>query len=563
MLQSVYEPTPFETQSRRSTVYGTQGMVASSQPLATQAGLDILKRGGNAADAAIAVAACLTVTEPMSTGLGGDCFALYYSAKDGTVQGLNGSGRSPVGLNLEKARKDLPVGAVELPETSIHSVTVPGAAAGWSDTLEWFGSGKFTLKDVLQPAIQLEEHGFPVACVSAHMASKSWQENEEKLKTVSKHGGELLLNGRAPKEGELMQLPEFANTLKELAEQGKETFYSGKIAQAIVKAVQELGGFLALEDLNKHKTEKVTPISLNYQGCTLYEIPPNGQGITALMALGILDALQGNGQLPSIEHLSPQDPKYLHHVIEALRLAFADSTWFVTDQEHSDVPIKELLSKDYLESRAKLIDPQKANINPGHGSFVKRGDTVYFSVVDGEGNACSFINSTYCGFGGVVPEGCGFALQNRGCNFSLNPECPNRVEPAKRPYHTIIPGMAIRKDINEIICFGVMGGFMQPQGHVQVLLNLLHRGWTPQRVLDCPRVCLDPSTGVVSVEEGITAATVDTLRLRGHVITTTMGHARSVFGRGQMIIIRRDTHTGKLILVGGSDMRGDGQVAGW
>ncbi|KAI8056577.1 gamma-glutamyltranspeptidase [Syncephalis plumigaleata] len=560
MTRDNYVPTPFETHSRRSTVYGTHGMVASFQPLATQAGIDILKKGGNAADAAVAVAACLTVTEPMSTGIGGDCFALFYSSKDGTVQGLNGSGRSPAALTREKAIHGLPASATELPTNSVHGVTVPGAAAGWADTVEWFGSGKLTLKEILEPAIKLAEEGYPVSLVTAEM----WRGEEQKLKTSSKYGDELLFNGRAPREGELVVMPNFASVLRDLAEHGKDAFYQGKAGQAIVDGIQELGGVMTMEDLRKHESKRVTPISIDYNGCTLYEIPPNGQGITVLQSLGIIDALQRSGKVPPLDQLAPGSPDYLHVIIETLRLAFADSRWFVADPEHYETPVKALLNKHYLEERAALIDPNKTDPFPLHGLPVKASDTVFLSVVDEEGNACSFINSLYEGFGsGIVAKECGFALQNRGCNFSLDPENHNCIAPAKRPYHTIIPGMAIRKDINEVMSFGVVGGFMQAQGQLQVLLNLLHRGWVPQRILDFPRICLNPATGVVSVEEGIDAATVDALRVRGHNITTVMGHARKVFGRGQMIIIRKDANTGKRILVGGSDMRADGQAAGW
>ncbi|KAI8146555.1 putative lincomycin-condensing protein lmbA, partial [Fennellomyces sp. T-0311] len=573
-------PLPFI--SRRSPVYSTHGMVASSQPLATQAGVDILKKGGNAADAAVAVAAALNVTEPASTGIGGDAFCLFYNAKTRKVTGLNGSGRAPANLSIEYLRQKAGLTGSSLPSTSIHAVTVPGAAAAWVDTVETFGSGKVDMATILQPAIDLAENGFPVNHISAQM----WDEEAAVLKELNNTANNLLVNGeRPPAEGDIMRNPALAETFKSVAANGKDGYYKGRIADSIIDTIKSRGGLMTHEDLASHTTELIdAPISIDYHDWTVWEIPPNGQGITALIALGIISALEKEHgvDLTKLEHNSAE---YLHIIIEALRLAFADTRYYVTDPQVLPVPTEKLLSEAYLSQRAKLVDLAKRNDGVQKGYPDRNSDTVYFSVVDGEGNACSFINSNFHHFGThIVPDNCGFVLHNRGCNFVLIEDHPNCIGGGKRPYHTIIPSMITRKtasgDHELEACFGVMGGFMQPQGHVQVIMNLMHYLANPQHALDLPRICIaqpikaegvastaynftDVSGSIVYVEEGIAPEVVEQLEAKGHTCYVLKDHARSMFGRGQIIRSKKDAHTGQRVLSAGSDPRGDGHAAGW
>jgi gamma-glutamyltranspeptidase / glutathione hydrolase len=388
--------------SRRSQVLSTRGICSSAQPLASAAGVAILNQGGNAADAAVAVAAALNVTEPCSTGIGGDAFCLYYEAKTKKVRAFNGSGRSPQGMTLEKLRQAGVKGS-SIPLMSIHAATVPGAPALWVDAVEQLGSGKVKLSDVLAPAIRLAEDGYPVS----EIVAQSWSSAEKAISTASDHGHHMLLDGKAPMAGEVITMPYLAQTFRELASKGKDGFYKGRIAEAIVELIQSKGGFMELSDLAKHAelgSEEVTPISYTYnhgdtdqgkhagEGVTLHECPPNGQGLTALIALGILDELQDSGVVPDLNTMDHNSAEYLHVLIEALRIAFADTFYYVADPAVQHVPVKELLSKDYLKERAKLFDSKKSS-NIEKGAPVSSSDTVYLSVVDEEGNACSFINS--------------------------------------------------------------------------------------------------------------------------------------------------------------------------
>ncbi|KAJ1552107.1 hypothetical protein HK405_012645, partial [Cladochytrium tenue] len=440
------------------------------------------------------------------------------------------------------------------------------------DVVKTFGSGKLSLEEILAPAIKLAEEGYPVAPISSYM----WQTSEKLLQTASPNGGEMLLDGRAPKTGEIIKLPTLAQTFRTLAREGKKGFYEGRIAEAIVKVLTDLGGNMTLADLAEHTSTVVEPISYNFDNgaVTVHECPPNGQGITALMALGLLDAFQDSGAMPRIENLAHNGVDHLHVVIEALRLAFADTTYYVADPEIVNVPVKEMLSKEYLAKRAADLRLDRATADVVRGSPANSSDTVYFSVADQDGNACSFIISNYEGFGtGVIPHGCGFTLQNRGCNFVLKEGHPNCIAPRKRPYHTIIPAMATKKG-DLYLSYGVMGGFMQPQGHVQVLLNLHSFGLDPQSALDAPRICLVPpaadprdgdlANGRVLVEDGIPPHVVDGLRARGHVVQVVTGAARGVFGRGQVVAVAPDARspTGR-VLAAGSDGRGDGMAAGF
>ncbi len=531
---------------RRSPILARHGMVATSQPLAAQAGVEILQSGGNAADAAVATAAALNVVEPMSTGIGGDCFCLYYDHKRKHVKGLNGSGRCPKNLTIEKIREDGTNGK-KIPGQSPHAVTVPGTVAGWIDTLQDFGT--MDIGRALQPAIRLAEEGFPVSPLIAY----GWSLGQMKLWNT-KNGKELLLDGIAPKPGEIFQNQNLARVFREIAEQGKDGFYKGWVAEKIVDVLQEKGGTMTTEDLQKHTSCLVEPISTNYRGVDIYEIPPNGQGITALIALNILEEFE-------VADLDLVSPDYYHLLIEALRLGFADAKHWVADPTFEDIPIEGLISKKYADKRRKLLSMEKANLSHTHGVPEGHSDTVYLSVVDGEGNACSFINSNYAGFGtGIVPKDTGFVLQNRGCCFELEPDHPNALAPEKRPYHTIIPGMATKED-DLYACFGVMGGIMQPQGHVQVLTRMIDHGLEPQAALNAPRFCIqggDPN-GSIHLEEGIPQKTIKELEKRGHEVLITNKFARRVFGNGQ--IIKRNPKTG--VLWAGSEPRCDGTAYGY
>jgi len=534
--------------SRRSPVLARNGLVATSQPLAALAGLQTLLAGGNAADAAVAAAAALNVTEPTSAGLGGDCFALFYDARTRAVTALNGSGRAPSALTLDLlAQQGF---ADELPPYHAHTITVPGACAGWCDLIAHHGT--LPMSAILAPAIRLAEEGFPVAPVTAHF----WQRGAERQLSRSRGGRELTMDGRGPRAGEVFRNPTLARTLRAVAEGGAEAFYHGDIARRIAAAVQEHGGGMTEDDLVAHTSTWEQPISVAYRGVRVWECPPNGQGLAALLALNVLEGFD-------LKPLAPLGAERLHLLIEAMRAAFADTQWYVADPQFNAIPLNALLSKSYAESRRKLINPNKATLDMQRGSPVTGSDTVYLTTVDGLGNACSFINSNYMGFGtGIVPEGTGFSLQNRGHCFSLDPAHPNALAPRKRPYHTIIPAMATRDGDGSLFAsFGVMGGFMQPQGHVQVVVGLVDDGLDPQAALDRPRFCLTQARpdSRVELEQGISVETMARLAQMGHSVVPVTGYARSAFGRGQ--IIYRDPGSGALW--GGSDPRADGQAVGY
>ncbi|UNI21275.1 hypothetical protein JDV02_007278 [Purpureocillium takamizusanense] len=551
------------------------------------------------------------MTEPCSTGIGGDMFILYWDAATKKVSAMNGSGRSGAHCTLERIRADLGADSskvTEIPAMSVHAVTVPGAAAGWVDAVERFGSGKVSLEQILGPAIALGEKGFPVS----EVAASSWNASEQHIRDASPNFAEMLKKDpsapsgvRAPRAGEVMKNPTLAQTFRALATEGKPGFYTGRVAEELVRVVRDLGGHLELDDLRHHLeagSESVAPISLAFtaqglgreRGVELWEHPPNGQGIVALMALGIVQEMERRGSIPVFGARDFNSTAYLHAIVEALRLAFADAHWFVADPDVTPVPTEGLISPAYLAERAKLFDPERAappgslhhgeppnkvgggGVGDGPGVVVspalRSSDTVYFTVTDAQGNAASFINSNYEGFGtSIIPRGCGFTLQNRGANFSLNAAHPNRLEPRKRPYHTIIPGMVTNlADGSLHSTFGVMGGFMQPQGHVQVLLGQLVAGLDPQQALDAPRVCIvagipkDGSGGTdevewtVNLEEGMPPETVEGLRRLGHKVRVVGGAKRSLFGRGQVVRQTVDVVDGTLVWSAGSDMRGDG-----
>ncbi|KAL8894957.1 MAG: hypothetical protein Q9207_008354 [Kuettlingeria erythrocarpa] len=539
------------------------------------------------------------MTEPASTGIGGDMFCLFYDAEKKKVRALNGSGRSSKNSTLSQMRHDLglkPGDSGDIPPRSVHSITTPGAAAGWVDTVEHFGSGKVSLQQILAPAIELGEAGFPVA----ELSSVFWRDSEQMLRKASPNFGEMLRSDdqapdgkRAPLPGELMKNPTLANTFRRLAEHGKKGFYQGKVAEALVKVVQDLGGHLAMDDLAFHAeqgSEEVDAIKLRFtgqhigkvynhpvdgqagrsaeeEGVDVWEHPPNGQGIVALMTLGILEELERTSKIPTFKVTDHNSAPYLHAIIESLRIAFADGNWFVTDPNVSKVPTQGMLSRSYLAERAKLFNPKKASDFIDHGSPAQQScDTVYFAVTDKHGNAASFINSNYAGFGtGIIPKGCGFTLQNRGSSFSLIENHPNVLAPRKRPYHTIIPALVTNASDGSLhTVYGVMGGYMQPQGHVQVLLNMLTFKYNPQVALDAPRICIGAGTPdqgkvldrTVYLEEGIREHVAAELRHLGHEVRIVTGYQRGLFGRGQ--VIRCHVEDGRNVYSAGSDPRGDG-----
>jgi gamma-glutamyltranspeptidase/glutathione hydrolase len=541
-----FNPIQLTFNSRRSPVLSRSGMVATSQPLAVAAGLTILRKGGNAADAAIATAAALNVTEPTSTGIGGDAFCLFFDTQTKKVSALNASGKSPAVLTLEKALAD---GYDRGQFFHPHTITVPGAAGSWVDTVEQLG--RLSLVEVLTPAIELAEGGFPVAPVTAHF----WARGAARQLAQNTDGRELTIDGRAPLPGELFRNPGLARTMRALVEGGKAAFYEGEIAEAIVKVIQDAGGVMNLEDLAGHQSVWTEPISTEFAGHRVWECPPNGQGLAALLALNIVEHL-------GIVETAPNSLERLHMGIEALRLAFADTRWYAADPDSQPAPLDKLLSKEYAAERAKLVNRQRATMDQQRGTPTRGSDTVYLSVVDGEGNACSFINSNYMGFGtGYIPKGWGFSLQNRGHGFDLEPGHPNVLGPGKRPYHTIIPALITHEDTGDLFAsYGVMGGYMQPQGHMQVALSLLVDRMDPQTALDQPRYSINDGSagGAISLEEGIPVETMAALASMGHPVVPVSGHGRAVFGRGQVIV--RDRENG--VLWGGSDPRADGLAMG-
>ncbi len=526
----------------RSVVRAQHGMVASSQPLASQVGLDVLKRGGNAVDAAIAMAAMLNVTEPMMTGIGGDAFMLVYWSKTKELKGLNASGRAPRALNLEHFSKK---GIKGIPTEGMESITVPGAFDGWVTLLDKYGTMK--LADLLTPAIAYAENGFPVM----EKTAEDWEAEVKKLKKTPAASSNYLVDGRAPRAGEMFRQPNLARTFRKLGAGGRDAFYKGEIAKAIADYCQSNGGFLTVEDFAAHRSEWVDPISTNYHGYTVYEIPPNGQGLTALIALNILEGFD-------LAALSAQPDRYYHTLIEATKLAFADRNRYIADPAFAKVPVAELLSKDYAARRRALINPNKALDSPPPGDLNLGSDTTYFTIIDKDRNAVSFINSVFDSFGsGIVAGDTGIVLQNRGSGFSLNPDHPNRLEPGKRPFHTIIPAMVF-KDNNLFMSFGVMGGAIQPQGHIQVLVNLIDLGMGLQQAIDAPRYRFMTGKGVL-LEDEIGATVIDRLLQKGHVRAKPPGILRSSMGGGQAIMIDPVSKT----LMGASDPRKDGLALGY
>ncbi len=526
--------------SRRSNVMARNGMVATSQPLAAMAGLRVMMDGGNAVDAAVAAAAVLAVVEPHSTGLGGDVFALIRMARDGKVRALNASGRAPAAADREQLLRR---GFRAVPELGPFAVTVPGAVSGWEAAVESYGT--MPLSDLLKPAIEYASGGYPVS----EVISAAWRASTEKLR-AHPSGRAYLPNGDAPRAGEVFHLPDLAATLRTVAEGGAEAFYNGPPAEMTARFVQSLGGWLSLEDMSRHRAEWVEPVSTSYRGLECWQVPPNSQGINLLAALNIAEGFD----LPAMGF---QSPAAYHHLIECARLALDDGLRHVTDVERMTISPARLLSKTRAGERRRTIRPDRAIGEIEPSSATTQDDTVYLSCVDGQGNACSFINSIFHGFGaGLVVPGAGMTLHNRGSSFSLDRRHANALEPGKRPYHTLMPGMVTRG--GELwLSYGVMGGMQQAQGHLQVLVNMIDFGLDPQAALDTPRFSVRFEDGV-AIERTAHPDVVPALKNLGHRIMAEPPHG-VFFGGGQ--VIARDPHTG--VLTGGSEPRLDGAAIGW
>ncbi len=539
-------------QARRSVVMAPNGMVATSHPLAAEAGVAILRQGGSAVDAAIAANAMLGVVEPMSCGIGGDLFAIVWDAKANAMYGLNASGRSPYAATRELMRSR---GLKEIPEIGPLSWSVPGCVDGWDQLHRKFG--RLPLTDILTPAIQAAQHGFPVT----EIIGAFWQSSESKLRAHPGAAKTYLKDGRAPRVGERMTNPALAAAYMLIAARGRDAFYKGPIAQHLVKFSESSGGLFAPRDFAEHTSTWIDPVSTNYRGYDVWELPPNGQGIAALEMLNLLEGFD-------LKAMGHNGPDFLHLFIEAKKLAFADRAAFYADLEfEKGLPIAELISKPYAERQRRRIDLQKAALEVGAGDAkIGRADTVYLTVVDKDRNAVSLIQSIYYGWGsGFVPEEVGFAIQNRGTLFALDDAHPNRLEPHKRPFHTIIPAM-VTKDDRPWLVFGVMGGDMQPQGHVQVLVNIIDHGMNVQQAGEAARCRHEGSStptgqvmtdgGQVVVEPGITDAAVKALEARGHKVSRGSGGS---FGGYQAILIDWENN----MLQGGSDPRKDGAAIGY
>ena len=517
----------------RSPVIACEGMAASSHPLATLAAVDTLRAGGTAADAAVAAVATLCVVEPHMTGIGGDCFCLV-SQPGKPVWGYNGSGRA--GAKASDAAL-LAQGMTEI-GNSIHAVTVPGAIDAWEAIVK--NHGRFGLDRALQPAIKYAEGGFPIAARVAW----DWGRHVGKLKADAGAARHYLFNGAAPKEGDVIRFPALAATLKTISAKGARAFYEGEIADDMAKTLATRGSFLTAEDFSRHRGDAVEPISTNYRGLDLVEIPPNGQGLTALVMLNILENFD-------IKALDPLGPERFHLVLEAARLGFAVRDTHIADALHMRTPVADLLDKAFGKKLAALIDMKKRAMLPS--APAPGNDTVYLTVVDRDRMAVSFINSLYSHFGvGICTEKTGIMLTNRGACFTLEPDHPNTFGPDKRPMHTIIPALAMRNGRCDM-SFGVMGAHYQPMGHVQIVLNMLDYGMDVQQAIDCPRFFFEGEK--TDVERGTPAATIEGLKARGHDVVT----ATSPWGGAQTIKIDWD----RGVLIAGSEPRKDGCALGY
>jgi len=543
----------------RSEVLGRHGMICTSVPAATQVGLDVLKRGGSAVDAAIAANATLGLMEPVSNGIGGDLFAIVYSAKENKLYGLNGSGRSPLGLSYDQMKSELQKLRREfIPPTGMLPISVPGTVDAWSELHKKFG--KLSLGDDLAPAIRYAEEGFPVTELIAFYWGKSVSAYKNLpgafLETYTLDG-----KGRAPAKGDIFKNPALAHSLRLIGEQGRDVFYKGEIAEKIHAFMQANSGYLRKIDFEKHTSTWVDPVSTNYHGYDVFELPPNGQGIATLQMLNMLEGFD-------LRTMGFNSAQTLHAMVEAKKLAWADRAKFYADPAFTKIPVAGLISKSYAAERRKLIDPNHAakSVNAGNPALGK-SDTIYLCTADDEGNMVSLIQSNFRGMGsGIVVPGLGFMFQDRGQLFSMEPGHANVYAPGKRPFHTIIPGF-VMKDKKPWLAFGVMGGDMQPQGHVQVLTNMIDFGMNVQEAGDASRWQHEgdneptgekmTDAGYVEVESGMPYQTVRELRLKGHDVRFDVG------GYGGYQAIKVETHDGQRVYVGASESRKDGQAAGY
>ncbi|WP_157582106.1 gamma-glutamyltransferase [Shewanella woodyi] len=538
---------PFAT---RSEVLATNGMAATSQPLATQVALDILKQGGSAVDAAIAANAMLGLVEPTGSGIGGDLFAIVWSAKDKRLYGINGSGKSPKSLTLAKLKQ---LNLDYLPPYGPLPVSVPGAVDAWFELHDKFG--KLKMASNLAPAIDYARQGFPVSELIAYYLARS----APKLSQYPGFKETYMPSGKMPKSGEIFKNPALANTYEKIASGGREAFYQGVIAKSIVRYMKDQGGYLSYEDLSEHKSEWVEPVSVNYRGYDVWELPPNGQGIAALQILKTIEPF-------NLEQMGPGSTEYIHHFVEAKKLAFADRAKFYADMDFNAIPVAELISEEYNYQRAKLIDANKAKrvVDAGHPALM-HGDTVYLTTADREGNMVSLIQSNFRGMGsGMTPPDLGFVLQDRGQLFDLSPGRFNSYAPGKRPFHTIIPAF-VTKNGKPWLSFGVMGGATQPQMHAQILINLLDFKMNLQEAGDAPRILHSGSSqptgekmsdgGYISLESGFSVQTRRELIKKGHSLKDNLGG----FGGYQAIAVDPDTG----VYRGASESRKDGQASGY
>jgi len=543
----------------RSEVLARHGMVCTSVPLATQVGIEILKRGGSAVDAAIAANATLGLTEPVSNGIGGDLFAIVYSAKENKLYGLNGSGRSPLGLSYEQMKAELDkLGRKTVPPTGMLPISVPGCVDAWAELHQKFG--KLSLGEDLAPAARYAEEGFPVS----ELIASYWAFGPRLYKGLPGAFLETYTldgKGRTPAKGDIFENPALARTLRLIGEKGRDVFYKGEIADQIDAFMQANGGYLRKADFEKHTSTWVEPVSVNYRGYDVYELPPNGQGIAALQMLNVLEGYD-------LKTMGRNSPATLHAMIEAKKIAWADRARFYADPAFSKIPLKGLLSKKYAAERRKLIDPEHAAKTVAAGNpALEQGDTIYMCAADDEGNMVSLIQSNYRGMGsGIVVPGLGFNFQDRGELFSLEPGHANVYAPGKRPFHTIIPGF-VMKDGKPWEAFGVMGGGMQPQGHVQVLTNQIDFGLNLQEAGDASRWQHDGDNeptgekmedgGYVNLESGIPYETARELKKRGHDVRLDVG------GYGGYQAIKVEMHDGQRVYLGASESRKDGMAAGY
>lgn len=532
----------------RSEVIAKNGMVCTSQPLATQVALDILKKGGSAVDAAIAADAMLGLVEPTGSGMGGDLFAIVWDAKTKKLYGLNASGRSPKSLTLAYFKEK---GIKHIPALGPLPVSVPGCVDGWFELHNKFGALK--MEEILQPTINYAREGFPLTELIAYY----WQRNAERLKQFEGFSETYMPNGKAPVKGEIFKNPYLANTLEKVAKNGRDEFYKGSIAKTIDSYMKKQGGFLSYEDLASHKSEWIDPVSSSYRGYDIWELPPNGQGIATLQILNILENYD-------IKSMGFGSAEYMHLFIEAKKLAFEDRAKYYADPAFSKIPYNKLISKEYAKERMKLINQNRA-ANKYDAGELQTGNTIYLTVADKDGNMVSLIQSNYRGMGsGMTPTGLGFILQDRGEMFSLTDGHPNVFEPGKRPFHTIIPGF-ITKDGKPWISFGVMGGAMQPQGHAQIVVNLIDFGMNLQEAGDAPRIQHDGSSeptdekmtdgGIVYLESGFDYQQIRKLLGKGHKISYSLD------GYGGYQAIWFDAKNG--VYFGASESRKDGQAAGY